>query len=323
MVRKPGTQMMAGPYGTGFNAAQDHLCGSEHPCRIVGESPCNDGLGAIRNRPMVTTSTTEQQNMKHDSAALFERTAVHDVAVDIPLKQSEMVRIDATLAMIPKDVISVLDVGCGPGKLMARIDRPVVMGTDLGRVGLKRATKPVVRSSITRLPFADHSVDLVLCAEVLEHLPVELVAPACAELVRVAKRYVLITVPYRENLLESSSQCPVCRHVFHLHGHQQSMDVAKLAPHFPEVGKITVELVWKVRPWSPLLLKLRTFSFGLWKYSPHALCPACGNNRFENQETHLMYRLFSGINQLLRPVRSHPHWLLFRYETAEPTAPKP
>lgn len=260
--------------------------------------------------------------MKHDSAALFERTAVHDVEAFAPLKQSEQVRIDSTLALIPDDVISVLDVGCGPGKLMARINRPIVFGTDLGRVGLRRAVKPVVRSSITQLPFADHSVDLVLCAEVLEHLPPDLVPSACAELVRVAKRYVLITVPYHEELLESSSQCPSCHHVFHLHGHQQKMDVDKLVPHFPPGGTVTVQFAWKVRPWSSVLLKLRTFGFGLWKYSTHTLCPACGHDRFDNHERKILYRVFSGINQLLRPFRSHPHWLLLRYELPAPPEPQ-
>lgn len=44
------------------------------------------------------------------------------------------------------------------------------------------------------LPFPDRSADLVLCIEVLEHLPT--VAPAVAELARVAKERCVVSVPW-------------------------------------------------------------------------------------------------------------------------------
>ncbi len=251
---------------------------------------------------------------RHDTAALFERTAVHDAPPDEPLRASEAVRIGETLKLIPVDVDTVLDVGCGPGKLLARIDRPHVFGTDLGRVGLRHAPKPVVRSSILGLPFADDSVDLVLCAEVLEHLPPADVRRACAELYRVARRHVLVTVPNREQLLEASHACPACEHVFHLHGHQQSLDADRLRGCFPTEAPALVRYAWKVRPYSPPLLRLRTRGLGLWKFSPHTFCPRCGHAEFENHEARPLYKVFGALNHLRHPTRSQDNWLLLRID---------
>ena len=256
--------------------------------------------------------------MSHDSAALFDRTAVHDRSPLEPLRESEAVRVRETLALIPAEAQTVLDVGCGQGKLLARIERPHVFGTDLGRIGLKHATRPVFRSSMLALPLPDASIDCVLCAEVLEHLPPDLVAPACRELFRVARHSVLVTVPHRENLLETSHRCPDCGTGFHLHGHQQSFDAAMLRALFPDASAVVERFAWKARPWSQGLLRLRTHGLGLWKFSPHTFCPKCGRSEFEDHERRLLYRLVGGLNQALNPRRTHDNWLLMRFDKAEP-----
>ncbi|MCB9549802.1 MAG: class I SAM-dependent methyltransferase [Myxococcales bacterium] len=251
-----------------------------------------------------------------DTAALFEQTAAHDIPAEHPLSRSEGVRIDATLALLPPGVETALDVGCGPGTLLHRLPVPRAYGTDLGWRGLRNVQRPAVRSSILRLPFADASVDLVTCCEVLEHLPPADVAAAVAELCRVARRAVLVTVPYREQLLESSHRCPRCGTEFHLHGHQQSLDEASILPLFPVDARLTVQRVWKVRPYSPALLRLRTRGLGLWKHGRHTLCPSCGNTEFENHEGRLLYKLFGALNHLRHPRRSQDNWLLVRADLA-------
>ena len=153
--------------------------------------------------------------------------------------------------MIPEETESVLDVGCGPGKLLHRIPIKKAFGTDLGRVGLKHVQRPVARSSIFQLPFADESVDLVLCAEVLEHLDPGLLPEAAAELYRVARKSVLVTVPYREQLLASHTNAPIVI-VFHLHGHRQSLTEDSIS--VPSEDAVTTRFSWKVRHyWNPLL----------------------------------------------------------------------
>jgi ubiquinone/menaquinone biosynthesis C-methylase UbiE len=98
---------------------------------------------------------------------------------------------------------SVLDAGCGEGfglhDLAVRDVSLDLTGIDLDEeaVAYARARFGSVASfdhgSILDLPYGDATRDLVLCSEVLEHLPRP--GTAVAELKRVARTHVLITVP--------------------------------------------------------------------------------------------------------------------------------
>jgi SAM-dependent methyltransferase len=107
------------------------------------------------------------------------------------------------------DPQSVLDVGCGEGMLTARWasalgERPVV-GTDLDDPGLRahwearrreqpgRANLDFRAMPAESLDFAEDSFDLVAATEVLEHVA----GPerALREMTRVARRYLLVSVP--------------------------------------------------------------------------------------------------------------------------------
>ena len=98
---------------------------------------------------------------------------------------------------------SILDAGCGEGFTLERFRLAGVgahlEGIDLnpGAIDLGRTPHPhlaLTQGSVYQLPYADNTFDLVVCTEVLEHL--ERPADALTELSRVAKRYVIITVPH-------------------------------------------------------------------------------------------------------------------------------
>ncbi len=99
------------------------------------------------------------------------------------------------LDSIPDEAASVLDVGCGNGYLLDVIQkaRPAatVRGTDV--VAGESSGIRVDQGLLPRLPYADQSFDYVTCSHVLEH--VTNLAASCAELVRVARREVLVVVP--------------------------------------------------------------------------------------------------------------------------------
>ncbi len=253
-----------------------------------------------------------------DTAALFERTATHDHAPDAPMSESETRRIADTIAMIPPGVERALDVGCGPGKLLHRLPVERAYGTDLGRVGLRHVRRPVARSSILELPFADGSMDLVTCCEVLEHLDPADLPRAAAELYRVAGKHVLITVPNREQLLMQSHRCPQCDVVFHLYGHRQSMTEDTFRGLFPAEARLTFGYSWRVRPYVPALLALRTKGLGAWKYSPHTFCPSCGNEAFTDPLTTargwLAWKACGALNHIVHPLRRKWNWLLLRVD---------
>lgn len=94
-----------------------------------------------------------------------------------------------------------LDAGCGEGlamRLLWPTGAPCLVGLDAtgSALRLAGALNPActfVAGDVRRLPFADQSFDLVVCLEVLEHIDEP--APALAELCRVSRRWLLLSVP--------------------------------------------------------------------------------------------------------------------------------
>jgi ubiquinone/menaquinone biosynthesis C-methylase UbiE len=95
-----------------------------------------------------------------------------------------------------------LDAGCGEGELARRKVLPSgirVISLDLRPESLAHfrdhaAGHNLVCGSLESLPLPDKSVDTVLCLEVLEHL--DNPAVALGELARVARKRVVLSVPY-------------------------------------------------------------------------------------------------------------------------------
>jgi ubiquinone/menaquinone biosynthesis C-methylase UbiE len=99
---------------------------------------------------------------------------------------------------------SVLDVGCGEGVLTEqfaeRLSGGQVVGVDLDDPQLReewaRRARPNLdfrSADASALPFTDGEYDLVCALEVLEHVPDP--DRVLAEMVRVARRHVLVSVP--------------------------------------------------------------------------------------------------------------------------------
>jgi len=105
----------------------------------------------------------------------------------------------------------VLDVGCGTGRHACEVFRTLgadVVGVDLNMEDLRKAALTlylmddigdgswlISKADATKLPFRDSSFDVVICAEVLEHIPGN--RAAIAELVRVLKpgKDLVVSVP--------------------------------------------------------------------------------------------------------------------------------
>lgn len=117
------------------------------------------------------------------------------------------------------EAATILDAGCAEGFVSQRLfkEKPGVrmVGVDLDTEALERGRKlhPTITfkpADITSLPFRDRSFDLVLCNEVLEHLPEPEIV--ICELRRVARRYCLLSVPHEpffrlSNFLRGKNIC--------------------------------------------------------------------------------------------------------------------
>jgi len=88
---------------------------------------------------------------------------------------------------------TLLEIGPGPGVVTQELRRDGVAVTTLD---IAADLKPDVVGSITALPFANAQFDLILAAEVLEHIRWEDVPQALGELSRVARSHVVVSVPH-------------------------------------------------------------------------------------------------------------------------------
>jgi ubiquinone/menaquinone biosynthesis C-methylase UbiE len=124
-----------------------------------------------------------------------------------PVVRRLMARFERTLDELFTDSApsSILDVGCGEGVLTARWAQRLgdnrVVGLDLEdpklRAEWEARTRPnleFVTVADRRLPFADGEFDLVAAIEALEHIPDP--GQTVAEMARVAKRHLLVSVPH-------------------------------------------------------------------------------------------------------------------------------
>lgn len=101
----------------------------------------------------------------------------------------------------PRDK-TVLEVGCGEGKLATRLIRSApplgrYLATDVALAAISQEIDPRIETAVAsayELPFASASFDIVVCCEVLEHLDDP--ARGLAEVARVARERVLISTPW-------------------------------------------------------------------------------------------------------------------------------
>jgi len=194
----------------------------------------------------------------------------------------ERERIQEIINVIPSDVQSVLDAGCGNGAFgnvlidafPNRFNR--VMGLDASKEALKYVKTEKINGTITNLPFEDKSFDLVICLEVLEHLPQADFKKGILEFQRVSKKYIIITVPNSQDLESSLVICPKCHCRFNPNFHMRSFNENSLHNLFRDFKPVEIKEIGPVKyHYVPLLLK---FYWAWRKPLPPktAICPQCG-----------------------------------------------
>ena len=134
----------------------------------------------------------------------IERYYEHSHGIVRWLERKRLAVLHTLAATKPGD--DVLEVGCGAGHVLGQFQNVNRYGIDLSEGMLARIrrrlgdTVELTRGSAMDLPFASNSFDVVLCTEVLEHVPDP--AVVVAELARVTKPNgrVIVSIPNEVNI---------------------------------------------------------------------------------------------------------------------------
>lgn len=198
-------------------------------------------------------------------------------------------RIARTAALIPADVTTLLDVGCGNGLFLKHLvercrDRfGLLCALDRSRTALRHVPAGPVQCRAESLACRDRAFDLVSCLEVIEHLPVKVYRRALAEISRAARKYVLVSVPFEERIDSNACECPSCLTRFNPDYHMRSFDD-------PRLGELLAEFGFRRRETVPIggyseyrlparLARLREFlrrRAQCRTFPAFTICPMCG-----------------------------------------------
>jgi ubiquinone/menaquinone biosynthesis C-methylase UbiE len=142
------------------------------------------------------------EQISSDHIAVYERDGVNPFMEEVMWSESEEIAIEL-VTKYTSTKGRVLDVGCGMGRLLAKLPEYERYGMDISSAYLQYAARSgaeVCLSKVEEMPYNDGFFDTVVCTDVLEHV----VDPhvAITQLFRVLKvgGHLVIRVPFREDL---------------------------------------------------------------------------------------------------------------------------
>lgn len=192
------------------------------------------------------------------------------------LSLDETNRLEKTVSVIPGDVSTALEIGFYD----FRLSKLLAEKFDLVSIDLPR---PVMSSNyklafadIQRLPFKNDTFDITICTEVLEHLPGAVLQNGVNELKRVSRKYVLVSVPYKQRIWNEMFKCANCGFVCNSMGHVNYMDENRLTSLFGNTSVEGIELVGTIENYAPDLLYSCANRIGQsWCDFSFGNCPNC------------------------------------------------
>ncbi len=205
------------------------------------------------------------------------------------LDEPNTIRVRQTLALLPAGVTTVLDVGCGDGAVTNPLvdDGIEVTGIDASEVALAHFRGRQVAGDIEKLPFEDNSFEVIICAEVLEHLPGRVYARVLPELERVASKAIIVTTPYQEYLPHSFVKCSGCATLYHSSHHVRNYsreDYEQLFSGFALEQSIGI-CEWRQ---NSLNVALKHF-LGVHIWRDNLVCPVCDYDRGEPEPSWIQH----------------------------------
>jgi hypothetical protein len=230
----------------------------------------------------------------------------------------EKARIADLLRLLPGQIESALDIGARDGfisKLLAeRSSRVTSLDLEIPTIDDERIL--CVKGDVTALDFPEASFDLICCTEVLEHIPTSLLDRACAELSRVSNRYLLIGVPYKQDIRVGRTTCRACGKNNPPWGHVNRFEERRLLSLFPACEVVQMSFVGVgdkgTNFLSCLLMDMAGNPYGT--YSQEEPCVHCGAALESPPERTLLEGVLTKAGFFARSVqtpfmRQHPNWI--------------
>jgi SAM-dependent methyltransferase len=243
------------------------------------------------------------------------------------ISDQEQTRIRQLMSLVPARMTSILDVGTRDGyiarQLAQRGHRVTALDLELPLLNDDRIT--CVQGDVTDLHFASDTFELVLCAEVLEHLRPQSLAAACSELQRVARTYLLIGVPFDQDIRYGRTTCYTCKSTNPPWSHIHRFTTQSLRALFPTLTVEYAILVGQQLDYtnalSAMLLDIAGNPFGT--YAQDEPCVHCGSRLLPPPDRTLLQRVCTRVAVKLNETQNaimpkKPAWIhvLFRKQPA-------
>ena len=235
----------------------------------------------------------------------------------------EQERIRNLVDIMPKGFSTLLDVGARNGYISSQLTpyfRSITV-LDLKKPELNKENIICVRGDVTHLEFMDNSFDVILCSEVLEHIPPELLSKACEEMTRVSKHFVITGTPYKQDVRLGRTICLSCKRINPPWGHLNSFDENKLKKLFEPLTLRSISFVGeqkaKTNLISTYLMDLAGNPYGT--YNQKELCIYCQKKLIRPSEKNLFQKLCSKSALMLNSIEAHfvgrnPIWVHIVFE---------
>lgn len=235
---------------------------------------------------------------------------------------AERERTKDLLRLVPSKGETALDIGARDGHfsllLAERFNK--VIALDLAKPSITHQKIDCVQGNAENLDFPDDSIDLVFCAEVLEHIPQEILGKVCAELQRVCRGQLLVGVPYRQDIRVGRTTCYTCMGKNPPWGHVNTFDEQKLAKLFSDCRVEEVSFVGstteQTNALSSYLMDLAGNPYGTYAQEEH--CIHCGNCLIPPPERNFLQKVLTRLAFLARHVtrltaKPRGNWIHIRF----------
>jgi len=116
-------------------------------------------------------------------------------------------QIDEVLRLKPKIV---LEIGIGNKTVTDYLKK---QGLEVKTLDISKNFNPDFIANVTKMPLEDNSFDVILCAEILEHLSFDDFKKALLELKRVTKKYLVLSLPHFGPPIKFSFKIPFIKEI--------------------------------------------------------------------------------------------------------------